>query len=269
MICPPPADSGCPNSGYAKPKDLWVIPPPRSPTPTSAPQFSSNPPATPLLPCSASWIRLLLTPAEWCLTLEDGGAGAAGGAGRQWCYAPWAGHQNLHYKSTSPPCVSKSRTSQWSDPPGDPAKMIWSVHQVLTAPLSCSFFPYFLFYFLFFWNMWHHRLALLHKISRSSSSWQPKLAQLLQALSARINMELHIFTTSFLCLIFCQRWIDLQINKQPQRSLAAHSFSLGFNLCQIDSRGHFPFPFSLFPLLHHWSCSADPTPTTTTVLKSV
>lgn len=116
------------------------------------------------------------------------------------------------------------------------------------------------FLFFFFWNMGHHRLALLHKISRSSSSWQPKLAQLLQALSARINMELHIFTTSFLCLIFCQRWIDLQINKQPQRSLAAHSFSLGFNPCQIDSRGHFPFPFSLFPLLHHWSCSADPTP---------
>lgn len=125
---------------------------------------------------------------------------------------------------------------------------------------DCPSFLFFLSFFFFFWNMWHHRLALLHKISRSSSSWQPKLAQLLQALSARINMELHIFTTSFLCLIFCQRWIDLQINKQPQRSLAAHSFSLGFNPCQIDSRGHFPFPFSLFPLLHHWSCSADPTP---------
>lgn len=53
-----------------------------------------------------------------------------------------------------------------------------------------------------------------------------------------------IFTSSSWCLIF-QRWIDLQINKKPRRSFSLCSFSLGFNPCQIDSRGHFLPSFSL------------------------
>lgn len=131
MICtPPPADSGCPMSGYARLRDLWVNPPPSPPKKTHPLQCFLNQTA-------ADPRRVMSHP-------RGRGTGAAGSrAGSD--AMPLGRAPNTHVNTVHvPPCVSTSQIP----PPPPGVTQLWLVFVFLhtdsnlTSHVFCGHFTH-------------------------------------------------------------------------------------------------------------------------------